>query len=102
MIGIVEDRSIYVQPSQHIKTSWIDIDLCYLGSRVRMSPEAVEKKYREILQQGECSKWPCVVGHWVDDREGRRFCVDDGRHTMLATLMLGKERIFVAWLENNN
>lgn len=41
-----------------------------------MSPEAVEKKFRRLLNLGDCAPWPPVVGHW----EGERFLVDDGRH----------------------
>lgn len=63
-----------------------------------MSPEAVERKHRKILQQGDAAKWPPVVGHWV----GERFSVDDGRHEYLATLMSERSKIFVAWLENSD
>jgi len=31
--------------------------------------------------------------------QGKRFLVDDGRHDYLAALMLGRERLFVCWLE---
>jgi hypothetical protein len=29
-----------------------------------MSPEAVEKKYRRLLNLGDCARWPPIVGHW--------------------------------------
>lgn len=83
-----------IQPEQHVRTAWIDIDRCVLGCRVRMSPEAVEKKYRRLLALGEAAPWPPVVGHWRVDR----FVVDDGRHEYLAALMLGRTRLFVCWL----
>lgn len=88
------DRSICVQPEQKVVTDWIDIDLCCLGSRTRMSPEAVTEKYRILLQHNEAAIWPPIVGHW----ENNRFIVDDGRHEYLAWLMLGRKKIFVAWL----
>lgn len=93
-VSVAEDRAMLVQPDQVVATAWINIDACRLGSRSVMSPEAVEKKFRRLLQQGEGSPWPPVVGHW----EGSRFVIDDGRHEYMATLMLGRRRIFVAWL----
>lgn len=83
-----------VQPSQTVCARWIDIDKCKLGSRAQMAPEAVEKKFRKLLQQGECASWPPIVGHW----DGDRFQVDDGRHEYLASLMLGRAQVFVCWL----
>jgi len=93
-VMVAEDRSMCVQPYQVVQTAWVDIDLCQLGCRVQMSPEAVEKKYRRLLNLGDCAPWPPIVGHW----QGERFLVDDGRHDYLAALMLGREKIFVCWL----
>jgi hypothetical protein len=92
---VAEDRSMCVQPHQLVRTAWVDIDLCRLGFRMPMSPEAVEKKFRRLLNIGECAPWPPVVGHW----EGERFVVDDGRHDYLAALMLGRDKLFVCWLD---
>lgn len=94
-LWIAEERSLAVQPNQYVKTAWIDVNVAKLGNRDRMSPEAVEKKYRKILQQGDAAAWPPIVGHW----DGDRFVVCDGRHEYLASLMLGREKLFVAWLE---
>ena len=33
-----------VQPDRMVRTAWVDIDVCRLGFRRPMSPEAVEKK----------------------------------------------------------
>ena len=93
---VPEDRSMCVQPYQVVQTAWLDIDLCRLGFRLPMSPEAVEKKFRRLLNLGDCAPWPPIVGHW----EGERFLVDDGRHDYLAALMLGRERLFVCWLQD--
>lgn len=84
-----------VQPHQLVRTAWVNIDSCRLGFRMPMSPEAVEKKFRRLLNLGDCAPWPPVVGHW----EGERFLVDDGRHDYLAALMLGRDKLFVCWLE---
>jgi hypothetical protein len=45
-----------------VRTAWVDIDLCRLGFRMPMSPEAVEKKYRRLLNIGDCAPWPPIVG----------------------------------------
>ena len=92
---VAVDRSMCVQPYQVVRTGWIDIDLCKLGCRVPMNPEAVEKKFRRLLNLGECAPWPPIVGHWEDGR----FLVDDGRHEYLAALMIGRDKLFVCWLE---
>src|ERR1700739_1514851 len=60
-----------------------------------MSPEAVEKRFRRLLNIGDCAPWPPIVGHWEDGR----FVVCDGRHDYLAALMMGRDRVFVCWLE---
>jgi hypothetical protein len=94
-VVVAEDRSMCVQPHQLVRTAWVDIDLCRLGFRMAMSPEAVEKKYRRLLNIGDCAPWPPIVGHWEDGR----FVVCDGRHDYLAALMMGRDKLFVCWLE---
>jgi hypothetical protein len=94
-VMVPEDRSMCVQPHQVVRTAWVDIDLCRLSFRLPMSPEAVEKKYRRLLNLGQSAPWPPVVGHW----EEGRFVVCDGRHDYLAALMIGREKLFVCWLE---
>lgn len=93
-VWTAEDRTLSVRPDQVVQTAWVDIDLCRLGNRARMAPEAVEKKFQRLLCQGENAPWPPVVGQW----EGERFTVLDGRHEFLASLMLGRTRLFVCWL----
>jgi hypothetical protein len=94
-VMVSEDRSMCVQPHQVVRTAWVDIDLCRLSFRLPMSPEAVEKKYRRLLNLGQCAPWPPIVGHWEDGR----FVVCDGRHDYLAALMIGRDKLFVCWLE---
>lgn len=89
------DRSLVIDPKHHVRTAWIDIDLCVIGNRAQMSPEAVEKSFRRLLSQGDCGSWPPVNGHWL----GKRFIVCDGRHEYIASLMLGRKNLFVAWVE---
>ena len=91
-----EDRQMVVQPHQRVQTAWVHVDMCQLGSRVRMDCAAIERAYRRLLHLDQGQVWPPVVGHW----EGERFVVDDGRHEYLAVLALGRTRVFVAWLED--
>lgn len=90
-----EDRSLFVQPSQVVKTEWVDIDSCVMACRERMDFAAIERAGRRILQAGECQMWPPPYGHW----SGTRFVICDGRHEYLASLALGRTKLFVAWLE---
>jgi len=49
-VMVAEDRSMCVQPYRVVRTAWVDIDLGKLGTRLLMSPEAVEKKFRRLLK----------------------------------------------------
>jgi hypothetical protein len=92
---MIEDRSLFVQPEQSIKTEWIDIDRCLLGNRTRMDFAAIERSGRRYLQSGDGQIWPPPNGHW----QGERFVICDGRHEYLALMALGKTKILVAWIE---
>ena len=92
---MIEDRSMCVRPEQTVKTSWVSVDDCVLGNRERMDFAAIERAGRKLLQMGDCAPWPPIVGHWQKDR----FVVCDGRHEFMASLALGREKVFVAWLE---
>ncbi len=93
---ITDDRSLMVRPDQIVRTAWIPVNTCQLGCRDRMDVAAIERAYRRYLQAGDCQIWPPIVGHW----EGERFTVCDGRHELLALTALGRETVFVAWLES--
>lgn len=93
-VWTAQDRSMSVQPGQHIQTAWIDINQAVLGSRVRIAVGDVDAAFRKLLCLGDNAPWPCIVGHW----SGGRFVVCDGRHEYIASLMLGRTRLFVAWL----
>jgi hypothetical protein len=93
---VIEDRALYVQPTQIVRTAWIDIDDCVFGCRERMDCAAIERAYRKYLQLGDCQCWPPIVGHWTSSR----FTVVDGRHELLALLASGRTKVFVAWLSD--
>lgn len=92
---VAEDRTLRVEPSQVVESMWIDVDLCVLGNRARMSLEAVEAKFRRLICQGEAAVWPPITGFW---REDGRFAVCDGRHELVAALLAGRAQVLVAWV----
>lgn len=91
------DRSILVPRSKYICTAWITVSTCTLGNHAPMSPEAVEKAYRRLLSQGDAASWPPPNGEWLGDR----FVIHDGRHEYIASLMLGRTEILVAWMADD-
>lgn len=94
-VTLMRDRSMLVAPEESVGTAWIDIDLCVLGCRDRMAVGDVGDKWRELLQRGANAGWPPPRGSW---RQDGRFVIEDGRHEYIAALMMGQERLFVAWL----
>jgi hypothetical protein len=95
---VAEDRAFRVSANETVKVEWVDIDRCQLGNRTPMSPEAVEKKWRTLLNNNGEECWPPVRGRW----EGDRFVILDGRHHYVASLMFGRTEILVAWKEPRN
>ena len=94
-VWLAEDRSMSIRPGQVVRTAWIGIDVAKLGNRTPMAPASVERSFQKLVCLGENAAWPPIVGHW----ETGRFVVCDGRHEYVAALMSGRERLFVAWLE---
>lgn len=99
-VWTAQDRSIAVPPGYTVSTRWIDIDAARLGNRARIAVGDVETAYRKLVCLGDKAPWPCIVGEW--STPDRRFTVLDGRHEYIASLMMGRTKIFVAWLEMDN
>jgi hypothetical protein len=89
------DRAVLVPAGQIIKTARVGVWKCRLANRERMAVGDVGAAFQKILQLGDSSMWPCPNGHW----EGDEFVIHDGRHEYVASVMLGREEILVAWLE---
>lgn len=94
-VRIADDRSIAVPPGHIIRTDYVHVNQVKLACRDRMAVGDVDRSYQRRLQLGDRQPWPCPRGHWEADR----FVVVDGRHEVVATLMLGLEYILVAWCE---
>lgn len=86
-----EDRSLYVPAGNLVATGYVPVEDVVLACRDRMAVGDVEASVRRLLQLGDASRWPPPVGQWRGDG---RFILLDGRHEYVATLMLGRERIF--------
>lgn len=93
--AFAEDRTLSVPPGAVVKTAYVDIWRVRLACRERMAVGDVGESYQKILQLGDRSRFPCPNGHW----EGDEFVIHDGRHEFVASLMLGKTHILVAWVD---
>lgn len=94
-ITLAEDRSLRVPAGQLVRTGYVPIDAIRLACRDRMAVGDVATAYQRRLQLGADQPWPCPRGEW----DGDRFVVFDGRHDVLAAMMLGVEYVLVAWPE---
>ena len=94
-VQLYEDRSLLVPPGQLVRTAYVDVRRCEMACRERMSIGDVKFAYEKLLQCGSNSPWPCPRGHW----EGDSFVIVDGRHEFIASLMLGRSHVLVAWVE---
>lgn len=88
-----EDRSLVIPPNYIVTTGYVAIHKVRLACRERMAVGDVGAAYQRLLQLGDGQRWPCPNGYW----EGDTFVIKDGRHEYVASLMLGKERLLVAW-----
>jgi hypothetical protein len=92
-----QERSLLVKPGQIVRTKYADIFSIRHASRERMASGDVDRAYQKMLQLGENSAWPCPRGYWADTAT---FVVVDGRHEHVASMMLGRTHILVAWVED--
>lgn len=93
-VSTIEDRSIAVPPGYVVQTGYVEIYRIRLACRERMAIGDVDRAYQRQLQLGEHQAWPCPRGHW----DGDIYVLVDGRHSYVATLMLGFEHLLVAWV----
>lgn len=98
-VAIAIDRSLLVAPGDAVRTAWIELWRVKLACRDRMAVGDVATAFQRLLQLGDAAAWPPPNGHWEGDPATGRFVIQDGRHEYVASLMLGRERIFVAWLD---
>jgi hypothetical protein len=88
------DRSLRVPPGHIVRTGYVEVFRCRLANRERMAVGDVDRAFQRLLLGADC-QWPCPNGHW----DGETFTILDGRHEYVASVMLGKTHILVAWIE---
>ena len=88
------DRTLRVPAGATVATGYVAIENIILACRERMAVGDVNQAYQKALQLGSDQSFPPPNGRW----EGDRFIVHDGRHEVVARLMLGCTHVFVAWL----
>ena len=89
------DRALVVPPGHTVKSAYVDIHYLRFACRARMAVGDVEAAYRRALRVGPAQVHPTPNGTW----DGGWFMVADGRHTVVALLMLGYTHVLVTWIE---
>jgi hypothetical protein len=89
------DRGMSVPEGHIVRTDYVQIEKIRMACRERMAVGDVDRAYQKVLQQGAGTAWPPPYGRW----EGETFLLLDGRHEFIASLMLGKTHLLVAWVE---
>ena len=93
---MLPDRHFAVPPGHIVRTAYVDVFGVRIACRERMAVGDVAEAFQKLLRAGCDQPFPCPNGHW----EHRTFVIDDGRHEWLASIMLGKTHILVAWLDS--
>lgn len=90
-----DDRALRVLAGSIVKTGYVEIHKIKLACRECMAVGDVDRAYQRQLQLGADQLFPPPNGYW----DGDTFVIRDGRHQMVASLMLGLEWLLVAWVE---
>lgn len=96
-VSFASDRSLRVPETHVVRTAYVDVFCIRLECRDRMAVGDVGVAYQKLLQLGNDEQWPCPTGRWSED--GKTFLLADGRHQWVASVMLGREKMLVCWLE---
>lgn len=91
-----EDRSMVVPAGKVVCTGYVAIDKIRMACRDRMAVGDVAAAYQKILCLGDTQRWPPPVGSW----DGSTFVITDGRHEYIASLMIGRAHLLVAWIDS--
>lgn len=89
------DRALAVPPGALLRSAYVPIHTIRFANKSRMSVGDVARAYRRALRLGPRQQHPTPNGAW----DGGWFVVADGRHTVVALLMLGFEYVLVTWVE---
>lgn len=94
-VCVPEDRSMVVPAGAIVRTDYVKIEDVVLACRDRMAIGDVGRAMQRRMSCAPDQPWPCPRGEWIGDR----FSVVDGRHEVVAAIMLGVSHILVAWTE---
>jgi len=94
---VIADRAMVVPMGATVRTGYVALEQVRMLCRERMAVGDVEAAYRRLLQMGTASLFPPPNGRW----DGGSFEIIDGRHEFVASLMLGKTHMLVAWIEGS-
>lgn len=102
---MLPDRHVIVPPGKVMRTGYVSVFDCVLACRERMAVGDVDRAFQKLLQLGDKSQWPCPNGRWRHDVDGKGgnwevFVIEDGRHEWMASVMLGRTHLLVAWMED--
>jgi hypothetical protein len=92
---VIEDRHLRVPAGAIVETGYAPIEKIKMACRDRMAVGDIEGAYRKRLQLGSDQSWPPPYGEW----DGDTFILIDGRHEFIASLMIGLDHLFVAWIK---
>lgn len=95
-LALVSDRGMSVPPGHTVQTAYVDIYEIRMACRERMAVGDVDRAFQKLIQLGGNSPFPSPYGRWLEDGA---FEIIDGRHEFIASLMLGKTHILVAWIQ---
>lgn len=85
-----------IVPAGHILvTGYVPTAEIVFQSDVPMSVADVKEKITQFTSIGSGQAYPLPVGNWKDGR----FHLWDGRHRFVASLMLCRRTMLVAWIE---
>lgn len=95
---VPEDRSMVVPTGSIVRTDYVQIENIALACRDRMAVGDVERAMQRRMSCAPDQPWPCPRGEWREEK----FWVVDGRHEVIAAMMLGSSHILVAWVEKRS
>jgi len=98
-VATPQDRTLSVPPGKIVKTGYVHVFNVELACRERMAVGDVAGAFQKLICLGDHSPWLPPNGYWLDNG---KFRIVDGRHEWVASVMLGKDYMLVAWLADQD
>lgn len=84
-----------IKSGQILKSGYVPTNEIVFQNDVPMAVASVKEKIDQFTSIGDNQAYPLPLGKWIDDK----FHLWDGRHRYIASLMLGRKTMLVAWVE---